>query len=908
MIIFIKEIVMTAPRLSFLFFFLLLASGSSYAVKNIGFFPETEYDQSVPTLEKVVGFSWGEGITTHAEVEAYLKALAGSSHRARLFTYGKTWEGRSLYYLVIGSEERLEKLEEIKSDLRAFAHSLSLGEQRGKELLVKLPVVTWIAGTIHGNEPSGCDAVLFLAYHLLAARGDSLADLILSRSLVVLDPLQNPDGHDRFAYYSRGTSGRWPAGDPQAAERQEQWPGGRTNHYLFDMNRDWFAMTQAETVGKVAAYREWYPHVFIDLHEMETDRDYYFPPTAPPINRLLPPEQVKWFDRFGRNNATWFDRFSFKYCTREMFDAYFPGYGCTWPSMNGSIGMTYEEASSRGLLVERQDETMLPYRETVRHHAVASLSTCQYAAENSDKILSDYLAIRKPPLNVPRTRAYLIAPEPDQSKARKLAGILLKQGIKVEEAATGFECRSLVSSDKRKVERLVFPAGTYIVPACQEAFALLSNLLEPEVEMDDAFIAEQERRLAAGLGDQVYDITAWSLPVLYGVACYRTETLPPGEYRPVEEAVPAHKPEVSAAGLAYILDGRENAAMAALADLLRRKVRVLSSDLPFTQGGKKFSRGSLIVPVKENGKDLPELIVEIEKEHGVEFYATSSGWMTEGVNFGSPNVHYLPSPKVILAWDEPTHSYSAGWCRYVLERQFGVPVTAVKAEDIGNVRLDKYNVLILPHGWEYSRKIEKYSLEKIKRWISDGGTIIGIEGGTAWFADSTVGILKASREYRLDQDTLAAGKPAVREERGTRVPGIEIKNRADFLKFLTAEKTEPMGVPGVLMRVRLDPDHWLSSGYDSTAVAFAEGGYVFSPLKRSEGRNVAYFAEAENLLVSGHAWKGPSLKQMAFKPYLMYRQLGRGHVVGFTEEPNFRAVCDDIVRLFMNAVLLGPGH
>jgi len=878
------------------------------AQQAFSFIPDVTYDPAIPTLEQVAGHAWGKRITTHSECEDYVRALAGASRRAELFTYGKTWEGRRLYYLVIGTEQRLDELEQIKSDLRSFAHPLALDQAKKEQLLKRLPVVTWLAANIHGNEPSSTDAVLWLAYHLLAASGNALVELIFKESIVVIDPMQNPDGRDRFVSYFRGTTGKWPAADPNSAERREPWPGGRTNHYLFDMNRDWYAMTQVESQGRVAAYLEWRPHIYIDLHEMGSEATYYFPPTAPPINPRMSASQVKWFYEFGKNNAAWFDRFGFKYYTRESFDAYFPGYGCTWPSLNGSLGMTYEQASSRGLVALRSDETTMTYSQTVSHHAVASLSTAEFAARNRESILADYLATRTPPADIPANRAYLIACEPDPSRTEKLIGILLKQGIKVQRAATGFECRSLSAGDKRKVARKSFPAGTFIVPARQESHALVANLLEPEIFMDEDYVNEQERRLAAGLPSQVYDITAWSLPSFFGASCFRTDNLPAGNYQALESVSQPTEVQEKKAGLAYLLSGGSNSAMAALADLLRDSVRVYTSDLAFTNNEKKYPRGSLIIPVRENSGKLPGIIARIERTRGVEFYPTDSGWTSEGVNFGSPNVHYIPEPKVLLAWGEPTHSYSAGWCRYVLEQQYGVKVTAVKTRDLARIKLERYNVLVLPNGWNYGKIMGKNGVEKVKKWVAQGGTLIGIQGATTWMAEPEVELLKAEREYRLDEDTAKVKKASTDKEKTNRVPGSEIKDFKELQKVITAEDTEPRSLPGVLARVRLDPDHWLSCGYDSTAIVFVQGYQVFSPLKRSEGRNVAFYTGAEDLLVSGYAWKGPSLKQLAFKPYLMYSPMGRGHVIGFTEDPNFRAVCHGTARLMMNAVLTGPGH
>ncbi|MEA1997667.1 MAG: hypothetical protein U9N45_08495, partial [Gemmatimonadota bacterium] len=506
-------------------------------------------------------------------------------------------------------------------------------------------------------------------------------------------------------------------------------------------------------------------------------------------------------------------------------------------------------------------------------------------------------------------RAYLIARGGDPSRTRKLLGILLDQGIEVRRATRGFECRSLTGSDNRKVSRLGFKRGTYVIPAGQESHALVINLLDPRIEIEEAYLAEQERRLAAGLDSQIYDITAWSLPALFGVPCYRTEnlTLSTADCPTVDSIELPRVLENRSAKLAYILDGGGNSSMAALAGLLRREVRVYSSDKAFTLDEKKFPRGSLIVPVKENPEKLPEIIAEIEKEHRVGFYPTGSSWVEEGVSFGSIYVHYLPRPRVLLAWDHGTHAYSAGWARYILEQQYGVPLTTVTVSNLGRIKLERYNVLILPNGW-YGGLVNKACVERIKQWVRRGGTLVGIHGAAGWLADPEVGLLEAGIEYRLDEDTLSKKKPGKGEEKTNRVPGTEIKDLAGFSRVITAEKTSPRSLPGVLARIRLDPDHWLSAGYDSTAVAFMQGRQVFSPLKRSQGRNVAFFDSAENLLISGYSWKGPSLRQLAFKPYLMYRPLGQGHVIAFTEDPNFRAFCDGLNRLVMNAVLLGPGH
>ncbi|MFC1537680.1 peptidase M14, partial [Gemmatimonadota bacterium] len=696
------------------------------------------------------------------------------------------------------------------------------------------------------------------------------------------------------------------------AEHREPWPGGRTNHYLFDMNRDWYVQTQPESRGRVKAYLEWYPHIFVDLHEMGSDATYYFPPVAPPINPYYSEQQLQWNEQIGRNNARWFDKFGFKYWTGEVFDAFYPGYGCTWPSLSGSVGLTFEQASTRGLVVRRSDETEMPYLETVRHQAVAALSTAEIVSAHREKLLRDYTVTRTPPGSVSSGKAYLIPADKKPYTVQKLVNLLLANGIKVLRTERDLDCSRLLAADNRRQAQKVFPAGTYIVPARQEAYRLAANLLETQVEMEKSYIEEQERRLAAGLSHQVYDVTSWCLPLCYGVECYRTEHLPKGVYKPLSlaDTEVGNAKLTPPSGLAYVLNGRENECMAALSDLFRHDVRVYSSDLSFALDGNDFSRGSLIVPVEENRSNLHKVITEIEKKRGVSFYSTDSGWMSKGVNFGSRNVHYLPKPSVVLVWDEPTHSYSAGFCRYVLEQQYGIDVTVVRARDIVRLKLERYNVLIFPQGWNYHQDLTEPGMEKIKKWVSGGGTLVAVGSACNLLTHKGMELLTANREYGLARDSLFSRKKAngKDEKPAERVPATEIKTLDHYLKYITAEDVAPRSVPGVLLRIRLDPDHWLSAGYDSLAVAFAQGQNVYAPLKRSEGRNVAFFAGKEKMLISGHAWRGNSLAQLAFKPYLMYRSVGEGHVVGFTEEVNFRAMLDGMNRLFLNSVLLGPGH
>ncbi|MCG8606734.1 M14 family metallopeptidase, partial [bacterium] len=409
----------------------LISSVGLGSVKDFDFYPKAQYNPQIPTLEQIVGHAWGEKITSHGEMEKYIQALAAASPNIILQEHGKTWEGRTLYHMIVASEPNLARLDEIKSGLQKLADPRTIRDSEAEELIESLPSVAWLAYGVHGNEISSTDAGLLTAYHLAASQTDTLAKLVLANSIVILDPLENPDGRDRFVNYYRQTRGAQPDPDQQAAEHNEAWPGGRTNHYLFDMNRDWFALTQPETQGRVKAYLEWFPHVFVDLHEMGSNSTYYFAPPADPMNPEIPKAQNDWLRRFGQNNARWFDRMQFDYFTREVFDSFYPGYGEGWPMFHGSIGMTYEQASARGLVVKREDETTMHYRDAVQHHFISSLSTAETAARNHEDLLRYFYEYRKSAIAegaAGAVKEYILPPGNDPNRTVKLIAKLVSQG------------------------------------------------------------------------------------------------------------------------------------------------------------------------------------------------------------------------------------------------------------------------------------------------------------------------------------------------------------------------------------------------------------------------------------------------------------------------------------------------
>ena len=855
------------------------------------FAPGVRYDPAIPTLQQVVGHDWGQEITAPDGIAAYLKALhAAAPDRTALVEYGRSWEGRPLYVLVVGAKERIARLPQVKADLRRLADPRGLSSAEADRLVRDLPAVAWLMHAVHGNEISSADAALLEAYHLLAAQDPSVT-AILRDTIVLIDPLQNPDGRARFVLVTQQARAAVPDPEPFAAEHDEPWPGGRSNHYLFDMNRDWFAQSQPETQARTRLYLDWFPQVVVDLHEMGGNSTYYFAPPADPLNPYITKPQSEWLTTFGRENAKVFDARGFAYFNREVFDSFYPGYGESWPIFHGAIEMTYEMASARGLSFRREDDTVLSFRDGVLQHFTAAISTLATAAANRDRLLRDFLEYRRTAVangELGAVREYLVPPGSDPSRATLLATLLVRQGLEVRRA-----------TQPVTVAGKTYPAGTYVIPVAQPGGRMLRNLMDTHVPQPDAFIKEQERRRQRRLGDQIYDITAWSLPLAFDVEVV-TVAAPTGvASTPVTAADAAvAPPDLPAARVGYLVPWGSGTA-AAVAAALRQGLKVRSVDLPFTLGGRKYAGGTALFRVSDNPAGLPAALTAIARTHGVEVVPIDSAFVEQGTSLGSNDVATLKAPRVLLLWDTPTQSSSAGWARYVLERRFGQPVTAVRASTLARVPLERFDVLVLPAG-NYGNVIAGDAVRRLKGWVSRGGTLVTLGEASRWAARENVALVDTRTE-------LKDGKPEVdppdKEPRKNDAPAKPI----DLEKAIQPDRERPDVTPGAMLRVKLDTEHWLSAGTDGEVQAIVEGQRVFRPITIDKGRNVGVYQTKDRLVAGGLAW--PEAQDLlAQKAWLIHQPMGGGHVIAFAEDPNYRAFTEATELLFMNAVLLGPAH
>ena len=858
--------------------------------------PELDADAKIPKLQEVVGHGWAQDISSHSQIERYLQALvAAAPDRTLLESYGKSYEGRALYYLVISAPENISRLETIRENNLRLADPRVSSPEEARHLVEKAPAIVWLAYSVHGNETSSSDAALITAYHLLADQRETTQQ-ILKDVVVIIDPLQNPDGRERFVNVYRETRGAFPQEEFLASEHTERWPGGRFNHYLFDMNRDWFLQSQVETQGKVAAYLRWQPQIYVDAHEMGRDAHYYFDPPMDPINDLILPNQRAWFQRLGREQAHRFDQYGFPYTTREMFDAFYPGYGSTWPTMQGAIGILWEQAGVRGKVIARSDETKLHYHDGVRHHYISGLSTIETASRHRELLLSDFYQARSDGVRSGRqgpVQDYFLLEGEKPSRCAQLAEMLTRSGVEVHRVKAAVQVKATSTNHGESGEHSI-PAGSYHISLSQPASRLVRILLERHSDMGEEFIKRQLDRLERRLPDEIYDVTAWSLPLSFGVNCLAVSGATEIESERVLEVNLGGQVKGGPAKLAYLVSAEDDGVPRALAQWLQSGLRVHIADQPLKLNGVRFSKGSLILKVHENPESLHDQVSDAAVKFGLTIHATDTGLVDEGAHLGGPDVRWVKPARVAMVVDRPA-SYTVGHTWYLFDQFLQYPVTRVAGRLLGSLDLTKYNVLIMPDGnYTDQDAPSDRTVARIQDWVQSGGTLIVVKGAAAWASGDKVKLLSAKAEK----------KPA--KSLGPAQPGSEAAPPAGP----AAEKQQgepPDPVPGAFLRATTYDDHWVTFGMPRNLSLLMNGNLILTPMKPTEGRNLVSFVPQDKLLASGFCWP-ETLKQLAGKPYVLYQAHGEGHVVAFTDDPNFRAMCPEAQRLFWNAVLLGAAH
>lgn len=867
-------------------------------MKTSDFYSGGRFDPRIPTPEAFLGHAIGDRLTPSAGIERYMTALAEESNRVRLRPYGTSVEGRRLYCLIITAPENHRRIETIRASVRRLADPRKIRNDAEAETLARTtPAITYLAHNVHGGEHSTGESAMVTAY-LLTAGGDRTVRRILDETVVIVDPVQNPDGRDRSINYFYSAFGVRPNPDPGAAEHQEPWASGRGNHYLFDLNRDWFPVTQPETAGRIEVYLHFLPQVYADLHEMGHEQTYFFPPPAPPSNPNFSPLTEKGWRVYGDAVAGALDRAGVPYFTGEIFDAFYPGYGESWPIFHGGVGMTFEQASARGLGIRRMDGTILTFREAIRHHVIAAMATCRATAERRQERLRDFYLFHRTAVEEGQNgpvKEVLIPPGDGPLDARRLARLLVRQGVEVRVARRAFRARCRSYRDEAVANRRL-PAGTCIVRLDQPRKRLICGILEKETRIDPAFVKEEIQRRKDRLPSRIYDVTAWSLPLACGVETFWSEAFSAARTSAFDPS-PRRRQPPRPARAAYLLPYTSNAALASLVQLLSDDRCVRVARKPFRMGGESFGRGTVVLRQDENGEDLRRRLTDLGATHGVTFAPVDTSRAEEGIDLGSASVVHVKKPKVAMLYDVPTSSLSYGWSACLFEGRYRLPFTAVRWGVLASGDLRDYNVIVLPDGpkREYQRYLGDDFAKRIRGWIAAGGTLVAIKGAAAFLAESANGLTGARLVTDL-RDLQKKEQDDASEEKG------EEKKKGNGKKDVP-EEFKPDRVPGAILRVRLDQNHFLTYGYGDGLDAMVTSDLIFTPTQK--GRVVGTFEEPSKLRVAGFVWE-KMLNALPGQAYAWDDPSERGHVICFADDPAFRGYWEGLHRLYFNAILFGP--
>ncbi len=898
----------------------LAAAPPAVAQEPFDFSGRGPYRPAVPRPDAVLGYPAGTRQTQYAEQQAVLDALiAAAPDRARAESIGTTEEGRLMRALVVSAPANIARLDEIRSRIGALRDPRVTSATQAAAIAAREPIVVMLSYSIHGNEPAGFEAAMWVAYQLLAS-DEPATRTALENAVVVLNPSANPDGHERFAvWYNSVAVG---ADEPFAHEWNEPWGiWGRFGHYRFDMNRDLVAVSQAPVRAMLAAILRWSPQVFVDHHS--TTEQFFFPPPALPVNQNLPPHALRWLEAFGRGNAAAFDRYGWQYYTRDIFDLFYAGYFDTGPALHGATGMTYETDGGKVLARRRDDGTVITFAEGIAHHYVASLATIETAAANREQRLLDFYDFHRTAAaaGLSGVRRIVVLPENDPTNAARLGTILGLHGVEVSRLTAPYtaSAHAFVDGPAAQARRRTFPAGALVVDLDQPRGRVARALLEPHAELDQEFVARQLERFernrrrgedASTEGYEFYDVTAWSLPFSLGLEAFWTDDgrplaavpAPPPADDPALAVAATAAPPPGPARSAYVFPN-DRLGSAALAMALTREGFVLgTSTQPLRADTRGHPRGAIIARTSRNGPALAQRIAELGARHGVPVTAVQSAFPDSGgVGVGSESVRPIFDPRILVAAGDGVTQTSYGALWHFLEHELGEPFVPVRLGSVGRMHtLSDYNVFVIPDGNPATirRELGETGSARLERWLRDGGVLI-VYGGAALVPgheDLGLSTVKPVGEEEDDDDD--------EDDEGQDLPNDPALTPP--LASPTAEPDAPAPLPGTIFRATLDKSHWLTLGYEQpTLPVMLRGGTLLAPSEA--GDNPVAFV-GDSLLLAGWTWPDNTLRHLDGSVWAAVESVGRGHVVMFAEDPLFRAFWRGPARLLTNAMLFGASR
>lgn len=820
--------------------------------------------------EEFLGYELGDRFTRHHRVVEYFQHVAAARPNNVKFTqYGETYEHRPLVTVVIASDENFKNLEQIRHD-----NLKRVGFEQG-EPSTNVAIV-WMSYNVHGNEANSTEASMKTLYDL-ANPNNAKTQGWLKNTVVIMDPCINPDGRDRYANYYNQYGNYPPNPNPDSKEHREPWPGGRANHYLFDLNRDWAWESQTESQARIKLYNQWMPHVHVDFHEQYFDTPYYFAPAAEPLHEVISKWQREFETMIGKNNAKHFDENGWLYFTKERFDLYYPSYGDTYPTYSGAIGMTFEQGGGGrgGLTITTKEGDPLTLKDRLTHHYTNGLSTVEITSQNAARVTEEFEKYFKE--NLTNTTAlyktYVIKADNNIDKINRIASWMDTHKIQyghptAAKTTRGFDYQTQTTGTT------TVNTDDIIVNIFQPKGRFVTTLFEPNPNLHDSI---------------TYDITAWNLLYAYGFHAYalneRINVAKPYEPKKVESSNVAQTP------YAYLFRYQSLADVNFLAALLQQEVKVRYAEKSFTVAGENFDRGTLIVTRRNNEsiKDFDNVVKTLANEMSCKIYTTTTGFVDSGKDFGSGDVKYIKAPKVALIGGEETSSLSFGEVWHYFERQLHYPVTVLGTDYFKTVDLSKYDVLIVPPG-NYTL-FDEEQLGKVNEWVTAGGRLIVTAQALNAFADKKGFGLK---KYDTEEDKKAAEK----EEN-------QMKEKLELVRYDEAERKQlSNSIFGAIYKVTLDPSHPLSFGLGNTYYSLRTTPLHFDYLQG--GWNVGTLRGKVKPIIGFAGYRAN--ENLANTLAIGVEDKGKGQIVYFVDNPLFRSFWENGKMLFSNAVFLVGGQ
>ena len=902
---------------------------------------DDNYINSVDHPNTFLDFDYATRVATPEQITSALNRWTNQSDKLKVVEYARSHEKRPLHAVFISSSENLKNLDSIKDKITQLSDARITNDRQARSLIDELPAVAWMAYSIHGNETSGADAALGVIYHLIASEDKDILDL-LDDMIIIIDPLMNPDGRARFAKNLEQFRGTAPNYDDQSLIHTGDWPYGRTNHYFYDLNRDWIYLTQPETIGRVALINEWRPQIMVDAHEMGAQDTFMTGPAREPINKNVDYDLVKWGNVFAQDQGNEFDRRNWRFYTGEWHEDLYPGYSF-YVQFRGTLGILYEQSRMAEDGVRRPEGTIQSYKESVHHQFVSTMINLETLKANSKSMYKDYWDGRK--YNVSNdskysNRTYVILATDNNGRLNVLAEKLIAQDIQIFKNDKPINVSNALKQNGVIEDEYTIPVGSMIVPNNQPEAPMISAILEFDAEIDDEVLIEEKQKRIKNGSSIMYDTTAFNLTMMYGLPAL---TVPQeiksnlNPWKPSPEVIEVNKDAVM-----WAVDGKDDRSVAFAARLLEQNIQVRIIDKDSVLSGHNLSRGSVAVIAMDNpnSTDLHEIINTAATDLNMSVVSIESGFGAEELpDWGGRHFRLLKKPQIAILSHSDFNSYDVGVSWWSLDHNLGIRHSQLNSSLTGYGDLRRYNTIILPSG---SPDLSNYAKDILMDWVQQGGTLIANNRSTRSIISNDIGSVKnlnntfdKSKNFSFDLmreiyskeeyiDISDANVNIVSTEITYPWETTDITYSKEELEM--RDKWQSTLMPsGGIVSARIDNEHWLTFGaedivpvlYGNYPILMTGGNSEAAlrigellPNKESETKTINWSQIPSgydlSVRMSGLVWPEAS-QRIANSAYLTREKMGKGQIILFSGEPNFRGSALGTNRLWLNAVVYGSG-